>query len=229
MENLDQFYNSTIGHAYGNYNGGYVGQCVSGGQQILMHVYGLICGPWGNAVDYSPVHQPGDGVTPGTTAVSHLQQSGFEWHTDQNFEDGDLLVWGNDIGSFTGPEGHLAYWYHGKIVSQNYNGNPNFTVKPFFAAGFRGYWRKPGFFTPPAPVAAVPAPQPAPAPAPAPAEFSVGQTVAPNAKEIHDYDGTPIHAWDDAYTLTELKGDRAVLEARGAVWAAVHTADIHHV
>lgn len=228
MENLDQFYNSTIGHAFGNYNGGYVGQCVSGAEQLLMHVYGLICGAWGNAVDYSPVHVVGDDPTLGTVAVARLQAAGFVWSTDQNFEDGDILVWGNDPGNWTGPYGHIGYWYHGRLISQNYDADPNFTSQAFFPEGYRGHWRKPGFFTPAAIVAAPEQLAPAPAPAePAAPSFSVGQTVAPNASEIADYDGVMVHAWDPAYTITELTGDRAVLSARGAIWAAMNTANIH--
>lgn len=65
---------------------------------------------------------------------------------------------------------------------------------------------------------------PAPAPAPQPAGFKVGDVVVPI--RLVDYNGTPLVQYDDTYTISELNGDRAVLTARGAVWAAMNTKDI---
>lgn len=66
---------------------------------------------------------------------------------------------------------------------------------------------------------------PAPAPAPKPAEgFKVGDVVVPT--RLVDYNGTPLVQYDDTYTISEINGDRAVLMARGAVWAAMNTKDI---
>lgn len=71
----------------------------------------------------------------------------------------------------------------------------------------------------------VDAPAPAPAPAPKPAEgFKVGDVVVPT--RLVDYNGTPLVQYDNTYTISELNGDRAVLMARGAVWAAMNTKDI---
>ena len=64
----------------------------------------------------------------------------------------------------------------------------------------------------------------APAPAPQPAGFKVGDVVVPIS--LVDYNGTPLVQYDDTYTISELNGDRAVLTARGAVWAAMNTKDI---
>lgn len=68
-------------------------------------------------------------------------------------------------------------------------------------------------------------------PAPAqPAEpdtgFKVGDSVVPT--KLIDWNGTQLKQWDDAYTISELKGKRAVLNARGAVWAAISTDNIRH-
>lgn len=64
-----------------------------------------------------------------------------------------------------------------------------------------------------------------PSPAPKPAEgFKVGDVVVPT--RLVDYNGTPLVQYDDTYTISELNGDRAVLTARGAVWAAMNTKDI---
>lgn len=54
--------------------------------------------------------------------------------------------------------------------------------------------------------------------------FSVGDTVVPI--RLVDYNGTPLVQYDDTYTISELNGNRAVLTARGQVWAAMNTADI---
>ena len=65
---------------------------------------------------------------------------------------------------------------------------------------------------------------PAPAPTPAPAGFKVGDVVVPT--RLVDYNGTPLVQYDPTYTISEISGDRAVLMARGAVWAAMNTKDI---
>lgn len=65
--------------------------------------------------------------------------------------------------------------------------------------------------------------QPAPAPAPT-TEFEEGDIVVPT--KLVDYDGTNLVQYDDTYTITELIGDRAVLSARGAVWAAMNVNSI---
>lgn len=65
---------------------------------------------------------------------------------------------------------------------------------------------------------------PAPAPTPAPAGFKVGDVVVPT--KLVDYNGTPLVQYDDTYTISEISGDRAVLMARGAVWAAMNTANL---
>lgn len=77
-----------------------------------------------------------------------------------------------------------------------------------------GWWINPGNNV---------APAPAPA-APAPAAFNVGDTVVPT--NLVSYDGVPLTQWDSSYTISELIGDRAVLKARGAVWAAMRVSDI---
>ncbi len=67
--------------------------------------------------------------------------------------------------------------------------------------------------------------EPKPAPAPAPTtEFKVGDVVVPT--KLVDYTGTPLVQYDPTYTITQINGDRAVLSARGAVWAAMNTANI---
>lgn len=68
-----------------------------------------------------------------------------------------------------------------------------------------------------------PAPAPEPEPEPKP-DFEVGDVVVPT--KLVDYYGTPLVQYDPTYTISEINGDRAVLTARGAVWAAMNTANI---
>lgn len=63
-----------------------------------------------------------------------------------------------------------------------------------------------------------------PAPAPSTDSFKVGDVVVPT--KLVDYNGTHLVQYDSTYTITEIKGDRAVLSARGAVWAAMNTSNI---
>lgn len=67
---------------------------------------------------------------------------------------------------------------------------------------------------------------PAPAPKPEPG-FKVGDKVVPT--KLVDYNGTPLVQYDDYYTISQLNGDRAVLTARGTVWAAMNTANLRKV
>lgn len=57
--------------------------------------------------------------------------------------------------------------------------------------------------------------------------FAVGDIVRPTV--LYDYNGTPLIQWDEAYRIVELFGDRAVLSARGAIWAAMNTKNIEKV
>lgn len=54
--------------------------------------------------------------------------------------------------------------------------------------------------------------------------LKVGDRVVPT--RLVSYDGVPLTQWDDSYELAELVGDRAVLVARGQVWAAMNIKDL---
>jgi len=72
-------------------------------------------------------------------------------------------------------------------------------------------------------------PEPTPTPTPEPPEpetFKVGDIVVPT--RLVNYRGTPVIQYDPWYKITELHGDRAVLSARGQIWAAMNTKDITH-
>ncbi|MDM7853726.1 hypothetical protein [Cellulomonas alba] len=113
------------------------GQCVALIKDYLGSVWGTPPGAIGNAVDYQA------GRTGGNFFASH----GWVWHTDQSFQNGDVLVWSQTKlrdGSIN-TAGHVAIWYNGKRYDQNgaggalkigfgsfFNGNGNVYV---------GYWR----------------------------------------------------------------------------------------
>lgn len=61
---------------------------------------------------------------------------------------------------------------------------------------------------------------------PAVEEFKVGDKVVPT--RLVNYNGTKLRQYDEYYTISEINGDRAVLKARGQIWAAMNTADIKH-
>jgi hypothetical protein len=63
--------------------------------------------------------------------------------------------------------------------------------------------------------------------APASNGFAVGDTVVPT--NLVDYNGNSLASYHDAYTITELVGDRAVLSVDGTVWAAMNIANIAKV
>ena len=78
-----------------------------------------------------------------------MAANGFQWATDKNFVNGDIIVWGDDPGTMTGKEGHIAVYYNGKIFDQNdYQAGRNVTdpraagLSPWFSAGYLGRWRK---------------------------------------------------------------------------------------
>lgn len=63
-----------------------------------------------------------------------------------------------------------------------------------------------------------------PAPAPSKLDISVGSEVVPT--RLVDYNGTPVRQYDSSYTVIQLTGNRAVLSARGSIWAAMRTQDL---
>lgn len=58
-------------------------------------------------------------------------------------------------------------------------------------------------------------------------KFAVGDIVRPT--KLVDYSGRALRQYDSSYTITQLIGNRAVLSSRGAVWAALNTANIEKV
>lgn len=57
--------------------------------------------------------------------------------------------------------------------------------------------------------------------------ISVGDTVRPNI--LKDYNGNSLTSYHNTYTVSELKGDRAVLTVNGQVWAAMNVNSLSKV
>lgn len=68
------------------------------------------------------------------------------------------------------------------------------------------------------------APKTTPKPAPKTNKIEVGSTVVPT--RLVDYSGHNLRQYDATYIVTGLTGNRAVLSARGCVWAAMRTQDL---
>lgn len=67
---------------------------------------------------------------------------------------------------------------------------------------------------------------PASKPTPQPKGFKVGDKVVPT--KLVSYNGTKLRQYDKYYTIGSLSGDKAVLTARGQIWATMNTKNIKH-
>ena len=109
----------------------YGGQCVAFVKQYLLDVHGISAGAWGNAINYAS----GRGE-----AANQLRARGFTWHTDTNFQDGDILVWNYS------PVGHVGIWYaydgNRNVFDSNYNRDERVHHQTFSNSQYLGYWRK---------------------------------------------------------------------------------------
>lgn len=110
-------------------DGGFLGECVSEINQYCWRVLDVPAGSWGDAVDWWT----------NSTVLTYFDQV-----TDGSRKDGDILVWGDDPGTFTGRYGHIAISYGGKILNQNYGNNRKVTINGFFTGGYLGALRLKG-------------------------------------------------------------------------------------
>lgn len=117
------------GQSLANSQGGYQGECVSLISRALEEVHGIDHGAWGNAIDYQK----------GGSGGQKMAANGFTWHTDQKFENGDILVWGN--GENTTSYGHIGIYYEGQVWHQNFNNNRTLHTYDGLIDGYLGYWR----------------------------------------------------------------------------------------
>ena len=125
MKSLHDFASDTLGGSYGNPGTNtYVGQCVSYVRLYMEQVLGIKTAVWGNAVDYWT----------NPSVLKHFDKVSKP-------KDGDIVVWGDDAGNWTTQYGHIAIWYQGQILNQNYGGSLRVSVNPMFYPGLLGYLR----------------------------------------------------------------------------------------
>lgn len=136
LESLDRFASDTMGKSYGNFNGGFVGECVSYVQQYMIRCLGISPSGWGNAVDYW--------TKPNPNFAKHFTRIG----ADQPRKDGDIIVWQGDARSGVSHYGHIAIAYQGRVLQQNFEGR-YVSLNNMFTPGLLGYWRPNGAVTQP--------------------------------------------------------------------------------
>lgn len=106
--------------------GTFKGQCVSLVRQYMLQVDGFKSGPLGDAaqIPYNPTF---------LKAYEKVKKR----------QVGDLMFWGNDAGTWTGPAGHTAIYDGGSTMyNQNYNNSLKVSFNTLFTPGFIGYYRK---------------------------------------------------------------------------------------
>jgi len=130
---MDQFATKYLNKSVANSRGTFKGECVSLIHIYCQEVFGLdMKSVYGHAVDYWDNPSP-------------LIKEKFTFiPKDQPRKDGDIIVWGDDTGTFTGVYGHIAIAYKGQILNQNYNNNRIVTINSMFNPGLRGYLRYKG-------------------------------------------------------------------------------------
>lgn len=132
---IDSYVNSHLGAKVGT------GQCVSLAIHFGIDVYGLPSTGWGGD---AWAWAPGGGGS-----ANLLASHGFTWHTDGNYQNGDIMVYGKASNMRLG---HVAIWYNGQAFEENWNHVQ--AAQLHSLAGRRapqGYWRAPGGSTPPPP------------------------------------------------------------------------------
>lgn len=117
-----------VGSSVASPEGLYKGECVSYVRQYMQQVNGFLSGPLGNAVDI-----------PSNPAFLAFYRKVTTPRV------GDLMFWGDDVGSWTGPNGHTAiYDGNSVMMNQNYNGSGVVSRNQVFTQGFIGYYRPKG-------------------------------------------------------------------------------------
>ncbi|MCV7021087.1 cadherin-like domain-containing protein [Mycolicibacterium aichiense] len=142
-QKVGTFVGNTRGRTIANPDGSYAGECVSLVRQYLEQVFNIRTGAWGNAIDYRS----------GGSGGNQLAARGFTWHTDRNFQDGDILVFGQNSQAGTTAYGHIGIWYGGQFYDQNDGWRANARTanySPFsgVSPALLGYWRASGSSNP---------------------------------------------------------------------------------
>ena len=113
------------------------------------------------------------------------------------------------------------YTSHGRLAG--YAGNLDLDIAYMDTAAWHKYANPSGESKP----AQQPSAPAQPAPQPVSSGIAVGDTVRPNS--LVDYNGNRLASYHDAYTVSEISGDRAVLTVGGQVWAAMRTSNLSKV
>lgn len=206
IDSYDSFRNATMGGGY-DIDGYYSYQCWDFAALLWQQL-----GRW--------LSTGGGGGAKHCWTLARDENAGSDFELIYSVNDvqrGDIVVFG------WGEWGHIGYAdrdYDGgayiSLFGQNQSDDMRACVINCAASGFIGAfrfkrWKKVN-------------PAPAPEPKPTKTKIKVGDTVVPT--KLVDYNGTPLYQWDDKYTVVELSGDRAVLTARGQVWAAMNVGNI---
>lgn len=191
-----------------DFDGAYGGQCWDLAQKYITECLGLSssilagCGYVGNMLKEPKIS---------------LLLKYFDEVPTTDMWTGDLVIWKNHhIAIFDNWDGK-ACWYLTQNPGATKIGQCNIggEVRAFRKKG----WKKPESKPTPAPAPEKPKEEPKKQEG-----FKVGDKVKPT--KLVDYNGTPLVQYDEFYTISEIKGDRAVLVARGQVWAAMNTKNI---
>lgn len=106
----------------------------------------------------------------------------------------------------SGKYGHVVWFEYGNTISEyNYGSAGNYGVRNINLGQYQWFEIK----------------APAPSPTPTPSNFKVGDNVT--LINWVDYYGNKLVKTRDYYTISEIKGDRAVLKSGNVVYAAVST------
>jgi LysM repeat protein len=103
-------------------------QCVDLVKEYMRDCYGVPFGVYGNAVDYWT-----------NTAGAILQK--FDKIPTNEPIDGDIVVWGDDTGSYTGIYGHVAVAFQGRVINQNNARRKFVTLDRYVSDGVLGVLR----------------------------------------------------------------------------------------
>ena len=129
FDNIGDFLDHYEGQGLKNSKGGYQGECVSLIPEFFEDPHGVDHDAWGNAIDYQN----------GGIGGQKMAANGFSWNTDHNFENGDILVWGD--GAQTSSYGHIGIYYEGQVWQQNFDGDRTLHTYDGLIDAYIGYWR----------------------------------------------------------------------------------------
>ena len=144
------------------------------------------------------------------------------YSSGDGFENFKNMINAGNYGVWAASDGN---WYDGTtiVIKQSVYDNLDHDVFYGDAAAWHKYASPSGESKP----AAQPGAPAHPAPQPASSGIAVGDTVKPI--QLVDYNGNHLTSYHDAYTVSEIRGDRAVLTAGGQVWAALRTSNLTKV